>query len=308
MAETKRFGSESAEPKNRPRVMTLGIGGAGRNIVETLGEDPSLYNMKIYEVGCDEREEAYPLIPITKKDVSEGYLSKASYDLKPFNESEERLFDTMRDAEMLYLIAGMGGETGSWTTPICAKLAKLTSAFTISLVAMPFDTENRNRINFAEEAKYRVRENSDILGCFSNSRLLRLNPNLPMTKAFEVMNSIIRLPMEDFNAVVTVEDIRYLKRFCSNAKEFHIGAGYGKGRDRGKNAAREALRSPWLDDLYDYSTILTVVTSGMGYAEMEAQDALEAIRDVAPNADIMWGLRKVPEIGDRAKVTLLAGK
>ncbi|MFO8109901.1 MAG: hypothetical protein R6U17_05195 [Thermoplasmata archaeon] len=308
MAETKRFGAESTEPKNRPRVMALGIGGAGRNIIEALDEEPLVYNMKIYEVGCEERPSSLPFINVSKKDLEEAYTSKVSHDLRPLSGSEKKLFEKIQKADMLYLMAGMGGEIGSWTTPTCAHLAERTNAFTISLIAMPFETENSRRIKFAEEAKSKVCEHSDILGCFRNSRLLRLNPHLPMTKAFDVMNTIIRLPMEDFNAVVTVEDIRYLKKFCSGIDEFHIGAGYGKGRNRGKYATKEALRSPWLDDFQDYSVVLTVVTSGTGLAEMEAQDALEAIREVTPDADIMWGLRKNPDIGDRTKVTLLAGK
>ncbi len=308
MAETKRFGAESVEPKNRPRVMALGIGGAGRNIIMDLGKDNSLSNMKMYEVGGSDRLPSLPFIEISKRDMSDAYQLEEAYKFRPLNDSEEKIFRRIKNTDILYLIAGMGGETGSWTTPVCARLASLKNVFTVSLVAMPFNTENIDRRKFAEEAKSKVVESSDILGCFSNSKLLRLNPHLPMTKAFDVMNTIISLPIQDFNSVVTTEDIPYLKQFCTRVDEFHIGAGYGKGRKRGKYALREALRSPWLENIREYNTILTVVTSGTGYAEMEAQDALEAIREVAPESDIMWGLRKEPDIGERAKVILLAGK
>ncbi len=308
MAETKRFGVESVDVKNRPKVMALGIGGAGRNIITTLGEDKSLSNMKTYEVGCSNRLPSLPFIEISKEDMKNAYHSDSVYKLKTPSESEEKILRRIKNTDILFLIAGMGGEMGSWATTTCSRLASRTNIFSISLVAMPFDTENIERRKFALEAKSKVKHNSNILGCFSNSKLLKLNPHLPMTKAFDVMNSIIRLPIQDFNSVVTIEDIPHLKKFCDRVSEFHIGAGYGKGRERGKYASKDALRSPWLEKLEDYETVLTVVTSGTGCAEIEAQDALETIRGSAPKADIMWGLKKDRDIGDRTKVTLLAGK
>ncbi len=308
MASTKRFGSESLEPKERPDMMALGVGGAGRNIINTLVEDQTLSNIKMFEVGSSDRLPKLPFIEVSRNHMRDAYETAAPLSMRPLSHSEEKIIRRLEQTEILYLISGLGGETGSWTAPICAQLAEDMNLFTISLIAMPFETENENRRQFAHEAKTEMEKHSDILGCFSNSKLLKLNPHLPMTKAFEVMNTIIRLPIQDFNTVLTKEDVPYLKKFCSGNDVFHIGAGYGKGRERGRYAAREALRSPWLEDMHEYSTILTVVTSGTGYAEMEAQDALETLRDVSPDSDIMWGLRKDPDIGDRAKVTMLAGK
>ncbi len=308
MVKIKRFGAQTEDPIKRPDTMIFGIGGAGRNILSSMIDTPHLSNVDKFEVGCVDMLPNLPFIQIDKRDMKESFDSKSSFGIRPPNPTEEKLIRRIKNADILYLLSGMGGRTGSWTTPTLAHIGKNKGAFTIALLAMPFETENTGRCRFAEEAKDRVGEHADILGVFSNSRLLSLNPHLPMTKAFDVMNNIISLPVQDLNAVVTKDDLKTLKVFCDGVDEFRIGAGYGRGRERGKRASEEALRSPWLDDFSDYRTILSVVTSGVGSAELEASDALDIISEKAPKANILWGLRKNPELGERTKVTLLAGK
>lgn len=308
MAEIKRFGSETLDEKKRPHTVALGIGGAGRNILTSMKGDASLTNMKKYEVGVTERLPDYPFIEVNMADMKGTYTSGLGVGKRPMNETEKKIGRRVQGADILYLVSGLGGETGSLTSYACSQIGDSNKSFTIALMALPFKTENTDRREFAAEAQEKIARYADIVAVFANSKLMKINPYLPMTKAFDVMNSIIRMPVEDFNTVITAEDIPHLKRFCSGVDEFRIGAGYGKGRERGKRACDEAFRSPWLDDIEEYRTVLAVVTSGKGLAEMEAEDALSGIQDKVPDVDIMWGLRKDLGIGNRTKVTVLAGK
>jgi len=305
MGKTLRFGAE--ENRDRPETKIFGIGGAGRNILSSLIKDKSVTNMSFYEIGEDRRFTDCSYIEIDKQDIMESYDSIYSIGDISSNLSEDKVEHHASDGELFYILSGLGGEVGSWTTPVCSKIAS-KNGFTMVFVAIPFKNEGEKRLKLAEESKSNISKNCDILGVFENSRLLKMNPHLPMTKAFEVMNSIISLPVIDFNAVMTKGDIPALRKFCSGVDEFRIGAGYGKGRERGKRASEEAYRSPWLQEPERYETVLTVVTSGKGVAELEAEDALNVIRDRSPKADIMWGLKKDPSIGDRTRVTLLAGR
>ncbi len=307
MSETRRFGSEMIGSTKRPSAIALGIGGAGRNILSSIRDDPKFANMKAYEVGVSDRLPELPFIHVDMQEIQHTFESKISLVHRPMNNTEEKFMRRLKGMDIMYILSGMGGETGSLTSYTCAQLGDKLGLFTIALVALPFKTEGKNRHELANEAKSKISEHADVVAAFHNSRLMRLNPYISMNKAFDVMNSIIRLPMDDFNSVITSEDIPHLKRFCKDVDEFRIGAGYGKGQERGKKASLDALRSPWLDDMEDYETILAVVTSGIGHAEMEAQDALDVLIDRSPNSHIMWGLRKDPSIGERTRVTILAG-
>lgn len=306
MSNLQRFGSEQS--KERPKTRAFGIGGAGRNILSYLMDEESLMNLEAYELGRKPRLNNCNFIRVKKEDMRKIYEGNMKIGMRSSGHSKRKIKDHIEDSEMHYIVSGLGGETGSWTTPVCTYLGEQTDTFTIALVATPFDKEGKERVKFANQAKEKIRPYADILAVFENSRLLDLNPHLPMTKAFNVMNSIISLPVKDFNAVMTRGDIPYLKKFCSGVDEFRIGAGYGKGRRRGERASEEAYRSPWLDDPEEYETVLTVVSSGKGRAELEAEDALSVIKEKSPDANVMWGLRKIPDLGERTRVTLLAGK
>ncbi len=304
MGKTLRFGAE--KNRDRPETKVFGIGGAGRNILSSLMDDNSVTNMSFLEVGFKRRFDQCEFINIDKKEIRESYDTIKNIGNLRSNHSEEKLKRSSKSGDLFYVLSGLGGETGSWTTPVCSRITS-DQGFTMVFVAMPFRNEGGSRARFAKEAKDEISKNCDVLAVFENSRLLKMSPHLPMTKAFNVMNSIIMLPIIDFNSVMTRGDISPLRDFCYGVDEFRIGAGYGKGRRRGKRASKEAYRSPWLDDPKDYETILTVVTSGKGTAELEAEDALDVIRKKSPDANIMWGLKKDPSIGDRTRVTLLAG-
>ncbi len=303
MGKTLRFGAETN--RDRPKTKVFGIGGAGRNILSSLMDDQSVTNMSFCEVGEKKRFNNCSFININKKEIRDSYDSMMNIGNSYSNLSEEKINRSTEKGDLFYILSGLGGETGSWTTPIFSKKAS-KQGFTMVFVAMPFRNEGGSRYRLAKESKEKISKNCDVLAVFENSRLLKMSPHLPMTKAFDVMNSIIMLPITDFNAVMTRGDISSLQEFCKGVDEFRIGAGYGKGRKRGKRASKEAYRSPWLDEPEKYETILTVVTSGQGSAELEAEDALEVIRRRSPNANIMWGLRKDPNLGERTRVTLLA--
>ncbi len=306
MTSIKRFGAEAADKEDRPSTIALGIGGAGRNIISDI-DSQSLSNIRMYEVGTSERTPDISFIKISKEDMRDAYESGLDIKRRPLTTSEKNIERRIRSADLFYLVSGLGGQTGSWSSLPCAELSEKFGAFTIGLFAKPFKNENKSRREFADEAQKRIQEHVDVAAIFPNSKLLDIDPHLPMKKAFEVINTIMRLPMEDLNGVMTRSDIPTLKQFCGSVNEFRIGAGYGKGRDRGKRASKEALDSPWLDDFDDYETVLAVVTSGKGSGEVEAQDAMEEVQAEWPDANVMWGLRKDTSIGERTRVVVLAG-
>lgn len=305
MPVIKKFGEEHID-EGPPSTLVLGIGGAGRNIVEEIGEISS--NVEICEVGTSSRPPKLPFLSISKKDIKQAYNSEINLRERPLTRSEEKLKNKIKDFEILYLIAGLGGRTGSWTVPVCAQLGKKYCSFTMGLLAMPFESESANRKKLSKESQAEANKYLDVSAVFPNSKLLDINSNLPISKAFSVMNRIIRLPIVDFNAVITKSDISDMKEFCRKIDELKIGAAYGKGRKKGLRAAKEALRSPWLEGFFDFDKVLTVITAKNEKEVMDVEDALEEIQRSCPDADMIWGLRKNSKMEERIRVTILAGK
>ena len=52
-------------------------------------------------------------------------------------ESREEIYDIMRDSDMIFVAAGMGGGTGTGAAPIIAEIARETGALTVGVVTRP---------------------------------------------------------------------------------------------------------------------------------------------------------------------------
>ncbi|MBS3782417.1 MAG: hypothetical protein KGY66_04350 [Candidatus Thermoplasmatota archaeon] len=301
-----KFGDAHIDER-RPSTLVLGIGGAGRNIVEDIGELPSS-SVKIYEVGTSSRPPKLSFLSISREDMKDAYDSELEVKERPLTESEAKLKRLIKNFKIVYLIAGLGGKTGSWTVPTCAEISKSHCSLTMGLLAKPFESESKMRRELSEESQAESLKYLDMSAVFPNSRLLEINPNLPIKKAFEVMNRIIQLPILDLNSVITKRDIPQIKNFCKKIDEFKIGAAYGSGRKKGERAAKEALKSPWLGASTDFKKVFTIITTGKNEATIDAKDALDVIQRSWPEADIMWGLKEESGIKERMRVTILAGK
>ena len=108
-------------------------------------------------------------------------------------ESREEIMAVVRDTELVFVTAGMGGGTGSGAAPIVAECAKLCGALTVGVVTKPFGFEGRRRMQQAKLAIAEMKDKVDTLIVVSNDKLLQIVPeNTPLAEAFLVADDILR--------------------------------------------------------------------------------------------------------------------
>lgn len=306
MSNIEKLGSEHEKDIDRPKSAAFGIGGAGRNIISSFDRD-KFFNIDIYEVGDENRLDKFPSIKVYRDDVKKILTTKVSEKYRGKSPSEKVLEDKINNYDVLYLLCGLGGEMGSCISTVCSELSNKDSVFSVALYATPFKTESPSRIKFSQKTKTKLEKLTDISVAFSNHKLLNMNPQLSLKKAFEVMNNIISIPMEDLNSVITKEDLSKLKVFCDGLDGFSIGSGYGKGREKGKRALNEALRSPWLkSDKID--KIIALITRGENSTKYDVEDVLESLETRFTDSKIIYGVKEDKSIKKRMRVTILTGK
>jgi cell division protein FtsZ len=61
-------------------------------------------------------------------------------------ESREEIAEIVKDADLVFVTAGMGGGTGSGAAPIVAECAKEAGALTVGVITKPFGFEGRKRM------------------------------------------------------------------------------------------------------------------------------------------------------------------
>lgn len=307
MPIVRKFGEGKKAQKQRPSGIILGIGGAGRNIINDI-KNKQLLNFEKFEVGSSDRPFKLNSLKISTEDMQTAFESNVSLKSRPMTNSEKKIKDKIKDTDIVYIISGLGGNTGSFSTPVCGEIAKIFNVMSVGLLAKPFKKESKPRRRLANKAQNKARSTIDLLIPFSNEKLFDINPQLPITKAFSVMNNLIKIPLVDFNRVLTREDIQELKMICEDVSQFRLGSGYGTGRNFEERSVNEALRSPWLKEFNENKKMIVFVTKQKGVKKESVEQVLDILSEKYPEVDIIWGSAEDKNLKKKIRTTILVGK
>ncbi len=156
-------------------VVVVGVGSAGSRIVSLLSMEPVLVDRFAY-VTCDRDDlsgarEGSKLILESRVDQK---LTPALVRGLALG-SMERISDVVRGAATVFVVAGLGGATGSGLSPLVAAAARDAGATTVGVAVMPFEFENKMKF-YAGTSLKRLREASKGVIVIDNDTLLRSAP------------------------------------------------------------------------------------------------------------------------------------
>ncbi|MDH3365167.1 MAG: hypothetical protein OEM29_04085 [Thermoplasmata archaeon] len=213
-----------------------------------------------------------------------------------------RLFD---GTDIAFLLAGLGGVSGSLGTAVLGQLAKGKGALSIALVASPFSAESERRREFAAKCLRRIVGSTDACIVFGNDALSDLAPTLPLSKAFAVMNGIMNRPMLDICRVLDRNGSRILKQAVGEARYGRFGLGLGRGDERVQRAVDEAFTSPWFDFETSETIAAIAVYSAADPWDRERTRLIERVRQRLGDSKIMHGTYRDESLGDSIRLSLL---
>ena len=300
--DPQRFGT--SEKKTRPRVKVIGVGGAGCNVVAEgpleavavckLEEGPGAARLQTRCVLTRDHVRLF-------KTTSPQMFSAIGGDLK------SGLFSRIGEADIMFLFAGLGGETGSNVTPALANICRRHCKLVVVSAALPFSVEGGERHYIATQSMEKILEHSDMLISYANDCLLKIAPNLPLRKAFSAMDMIMMAPVLELASALTLEDLGQVRSDFSSCKHIRAGIGISGELDRELRAVEEAFTSPWFDfELKDVKSALAVISASFTDEGLQAKIAQDIAYRV-PNARVRFVGRLDPELGDRIRVLVLLG-
>ena len=197
------------------RIVVLGIGNSGKNIVEYMH----------------------------KKEIPGIELLIAN-----FHEQDlcNELIDTLSGADIVYIALGLGGKTGTRSAQVVGKIAKDTGVLTIGVVTKPFSFEGPKRRNLANESLIALKSNCDSVVVLPCDKLLEIiDPKITIKESFKIVDSIVAgvifgisgvlLPIGDNDINLDILDLRTIMSQNGIAT-------IGLGEFRGENAAQEAMK------------------------------------------------------------------
>ncbi|MFA5142437.1 MAG: cell division protein FtsZ [Candidatus Woesearchaeota archaeon] len=282
-------------------IKIIGAGGAGNNMVSWL-YDKQIRGAEI--IACNTDKQHLDISKADKKfllgkETTRG-LGCGGFPEKGAQSAKEALVEirqTLHGADMVFICAGMGGGTGTGSSPIIAQVAKDAGAIVIGTVTMPFKIE-RARVDKAEYGLQQLRYACDTVIVIDNNRLVQLAGNLPIQQAFAVANELISTMIKGIVETIAIPslvnlDYADVKAIMMNGGVAAIGVGSSDTANRVKEAVHGALSNPLLDIKYDGATgALIHVIGGPDMTLEEINRIGELVtHSLDEDANIIWGAR-----------------
>jgi len=310
--------SEEDWDVGQARILVVGIGGAGNNAADRLYrmgiQGARIVAMNTDKQHLDHREADTKLLlgKETCKGLGAGGFPEVGR--KAAEESKNEIKEIVKDADMVFVVAGMGGGTGTGASPVVARIAKESGAIVIGVVTMPFKME-RARIYKAESGLYELRQVSDTVIVIDNNRLLEVAGKLPIAQAFAVADELIATMIKGIVETIALPslinlDYADVRAIMSRGGVAVIGVGESGSDNRAEEAVRKALSNPLLDVEYRGATgALIHVTGGPDMTLEEANLVGDLVtKELNKDAQVIWGARIDPKLEGKIRVmTIVTG-
>ncbi|WP_181685508.1 cell division protein FtsZ [Halorhabdus salina] len=295
-----------------PRIVIVGCGGAGNNTVNRL-----------YNIGVDgaetialntDKQHLKMIQADTKilvgKSLTNGLGAGGDPSMgeRATEMAQGTIKEVLGDADLVFVTAGMGGGTGTGAAPVVSKIAKEQGAIVVGMVSTPFNVERARTVK-AEEGLEELRGEADSIIVLDNNRLLDYVPNLPIGKAFSVMDQIIAETVKGISETITQPSLINLDYADMSAIMNQGGVAVmlvGETQDKNKTeeVVSDAMNHPLLDvDYRGASGGLVHITGGPDLTLDEAEGIASNITDrLEANANVIWGARIEEEYKGKVRV------
>lgn len=307
-----------ASLEGQARIIVLGVGGGGSNAVNRMIQ-AGVRGVEFVTINTDAQALAGSDAPVRirigeKLTRGLGAGGNPSIGEKAAEESSEALADLVRDADMVFIAAGMGGGTGTGAAPVVAQIAQQAGALTVGVVTRPFLFEGARRRNNAEDGLRNLRQHVHTLITIPNERLLQvIDRKTTIEQAFMEVDDVLRQGIQGISELITEPglvnlDFADVKSIMSESGAALMAIGRGTGETRATDAARMAISSPLLDvSMEGAKGVLLNITGGSDLALSEINEAADIVSQAAdPEANIIFGAVIDPRLENEVKITVIA--
>ena len=186
-----------SDSENFALIKVIGVGGGGSNAVNRMIR-AEMMGVEFISVNTDAQallqSDAPHKIRIGDK-MTRGLGAGADPNVgqRAAEEDSEKIYEALKDADMIFITAGMGGGTGSGAAPVIAEIAKDLGSLTVAVVTKPFSFEGMRRKLVAEQYTELLKEKVDTLITIPNDRLREVvDKKTSIVDAFRVVDDVLR--------------------------------------------------------------------------------------------------------------------
>lgn len=233
-------------------------------------------------------------------------------------ETEKEIEESLKNTDMLFITAGMGGGTGTGASPVIAAIAKKLNILTLAVVTTPFEFEGSVKEKAAEEGIKSLRDNVDSVIIVPNEKLFEvLSEDVEMSEAYAASDEVLSGAVKGVSHIITKPgkrniDFADVQTVMSDSGGLaRMGVGRGTGDNRIEKAVRLALNNPLLSDMNikEAKGILVniCVSPEKNLSLKEFRTASNIVKDyAAQEATIIYGDTFDENLGEDVMVTIVA--
>lgn len=303
---------------NVAQIKVVGVGGGGNNAVDRMIGD-GMSGVEFVSINTDKQQLDRSLAP-TKIQIGEkltrglGAGGNPEVGEKSVDETKEEIANVFKDADMVFVTAGMGGGTGTGAAPKVAGIAKEMGILTVGVVTKPFLFEGKKRMSNAEMGIAELKKHVDTLVIIPNNKLLSIiDKKTTMVEAFRKADEILRQGVSGITDLISSPgiinlDFADVRTIMSDKGIAHMGIGVGTGENKAEMAAKTAISSPLLETtIAGAKYVLINIAGDSNLGLLEAGEAASIISEaIDPDAEIIFGTTLNEELDDKVIVTVIA--
>ena len=300
------------------KIKVIGVGGAGNNAVDRLIES-GLNSAEYIVVNTDNqalaRSKATKRIQIGVQ-LTKGLGAGAdpSIGKAAAEENKNEIQQALKDTDLLFITAGMGGGTGTGAAPVIAKIAKEMKILTVAVVTLPFTFEAKRRMDNALLGIEELKKSVDSIITIPNDKIRQVVPkDTSFSEALKVADEVLRQGIRGIAELIVKPslinlDFADVKTTLKARGLAHMGIGVAKGEKRIYDAVRCAVCSPLLNTTIEgaNSVILNVI-GGKDLSLDEVITAADLVRGVIDySANVIFGACIDENMSDEVEVVIIA--
>lgn len=302
-------------------IKVIGIGGGGGNAVNRMIES-GMQNVEFIAINTDAQvlDDAKASMKLhigEKLTGGKGAGGKPEIGQRAAEESRGEIQAAIKDSDMVFITAGMGGGTGTGAAPVVAQIAHDLGILTVGVVTKPFNFEGRRRMEQAEMGVTGLREHVDSLVVIPNQRLIDIRGDeeeeITMENAFTIADDVLRQGVQSicdliyFKGVINL-DFADITSVMKDSGVTHMGVGYASGKDMTKLAIEKAC----VNDLSETSVkgahrVLVNLVIPTKTSLKELSHAMDQVQEqAADDVNLIFGYTYDDEYTDKIKATVIA--
>jgi cell division protein FtsZ len=300
------------------KIKVVGVGGSGGNAISRMAKC-KIQGVELIAINCDAQDikktKAHKKIQIGEnltRGLGAGMNPKIGKEAA--EESRALIEEALKGSDIVFVVCGLGGGTGTGAAPLVAEISKKLGALTIGAVTLPFSFEGAQRKAIAKIGQNRIKDKVDTLFVIPNDKLLtQINEKTTLVSAFWMCDEILRQAVQGISdlivrpGIISV-DFADIKAIMSNSGNALFGVGSAEGENKIEKATDKAIHSSFLDfGIKGAKRVLFNITGGKNLSLAEVQQAAKIITKNSSATRVIFGAiedRKLKP--DEVKIILIA--